>query len=175
MPSQRSTRHGVGHDGAAATDEDTLAKAMRRKAKANLDFSSTSQRSKSFLAFPTPLIATNLNNVGLSSGNSATTISVSAAALSRMEFDRIKVAPVSPSKPDISLSDEDDEDVYAVLDGQLLSHLVGEVSEVGLDDDALGSCFELQATARKSRTSSIKRNAWPNKNAKVNKFVIVSK
>jgi hypothetical protein len=132
----------------AALDEDSMAKAMRCKVVANLDYRCINKSSISFLEFPTPLIATNLNNVGLSSGNSATTISVSAAALRRMEFDRIKVAPVSPSKPDISLSDEDDEDVYAVLDGQLLSHLVGEVSEVGLDDDALGSCFELQATDR---------------------------
>jgi hypothetical protein len=82
---------------------------------------------------------------------------------------------VSPSKPDFSLSDEDDEVVYAISDDQLLPHIVGEVSEVGLDDDALGSCFELQATERKSRTSSIKQNAWPKKKAKVNKSLIVSK
>jgi hypothetical protein len=132
---------------------------MRRKAEANLDYVGTSKSSKSFLALPTPLIAANLNNVGLSLGNSASTISVSASALRRMEFDRLKVAPVSPSKPDLSLSHEDDEDVYAVSDGQLLSHLVGEVSEVGLDEDVFGSCFELQATERKSGTSSIKRNA----------------
>jgi hypothetical protein len=62
-----------------------------------------------------------------------------------MEFDRLKVALVSPSKPDFYLSDKDDEEVYAVSDSQLLSHLVGEVSKVGLDDDALGSCFKLQA------------------------------
>jgi hypothetical protein len=82
---------------------------------------------------------------------------------------------VSPSKPDIYLSDDDNEDLYVGSYGQLLSHTVGEVSEVGLDDDALDSCFELQATERKSRTSSIKHNAWPNKKAKVNKSPIVSK
>jgi hypothetical protein len=81
-------RHGVGPDGAAASDEDFLAKAMRRKVVANLDFTCINKSSKSFLAFPTPLIAS---------------------------------------------------------DGQLLTHLVGEVSEVRLDDGALGSCFELQA------------------------------
>jgi hypothetical protein len=168
MPSRWSTRHGVGHDEVSFTDKDSLAKAMRRKAVANLDFAGTSQSSKSLLAFPTQLIAAILNNVGLSlgKGNSASTISASAFALRRMEFDRLKVTHVSPRKPDFSLSNEDDEDVYAVSDGQLLSHLVSEVSEVGLDDNVLGSCFELQATERKSRTSSIKQNAWPKKRPK---------
>jgi hypothetical protein len=92
-----------------------------------------------------------------------------------MEFDRIKFTPTILSKPDFVVSDDDDEEVYSVADGQLLSHLVGEVSEVGLDDVALGSCIELQAAERKSRSSSIKRNAWPNKKAKVNKSPIVSK
>jgi hypothetical protein len=73
------------------------------------------------------------------------------------------------------LTDDEDEEAYAVSDGQLLTHLVGEVSEVGLDHDALGSCIELQAAERKSRLSSIKCNAWPNKNAKVTKSPIVSK
>jgi hypothetical protein len=69
-------RHGVGPDGAAASDEDFLAKAMRRKVVANLDFTCINKSSKSFLAFPTPLIASNLNNVGLSLGNSVSAISV---------------------------------------------------------------------------------------------------
>nr|XP_051177523.1 uncharacterized protein LOC127292205 [Lolium perenne] len=38
-PSRRSTRHGVGADGFAVTDEDSLTKAMRRKAASNLDTS----------------------------------------------------------------------------------------------------------------------------------------
>jgi hypothetical protein len=37
-PSRRSLRHGVGPGGAAASDEDSLAKAMRLKAATNLDF-----------------------------------------------------------------------------------------------------------------------------------------
>jgi hypothetical protein len=40
-----------------------------------------------FLAFPTPLIADNLNNMGLSLGNSVSTISVSASA--PVSFSRI--------------------------------------------------------------------------------------
>jgi hypothetical protein len=148
---------------------------MRRKAAVNLDFAGINKSSKSFLSFPTPLINSNLNNVGVSLGKSIDAISVSASALKHMEFDRIKVAPMILSKPDTLFTDEDDEEVYAVSDGQLLTHLVGEVSEVGLDDEALGSCIELQAAKRKSRASSIKRNACPNKKAKVTKSPIVSK
>ncbi|KAK1644768.1 hypothetical protein QYE76_062573 [Lolium multiflorum] len=36
-PTRRSSRHGVAADGASATDEDSMTKAMRRKAAANLD------------------------------------------------------------------------------------------------------------------------------------------
>jgi hypothetical protein len=69
-----------------------------------------------------------------------------------MEVDGLKITHMYSSKPDASLYDDEDEDVYVVSDGQLLTHLVGEVSEVRLDDGALGSCFELQATEHKSRT-----------------------
>jgi hypothetical protein len=48
VPSRRSARHGVGIDGAAATDEDSLAKAMHRKEETNLDFSGTVKSSKYF-------------------------------------------------------------------------------------------------------------------------------
>jgi hypothetical protein len=99
---------------------------MRRKAKANLDFLGINNSSKSFLTFPTPLINANLNNVGVSLGKSVNAISVSANALRRMEFDRFKLSPTILSKHDTLLSDEDDE-VYSVSDGQLLTHLVGKV------------------------------------------------
>jgi hypothetical protein len=92
-----------------------------------------------------------------------------------MEFDRFKLSPTILSKHDTLLSDEDDDEVYSVSDGQLLTHLVGEVSEVGLDDETLGSCIELKAAERKSRASSIKRNVWPNKKAKTTKSPIVFK
>jgi hypothetical protein len=71
MPSRWSTRHGVGHDEVSFTDKDSLAKAMRRKAVANLNFTCMNKSSKSFLAFPRPLITANLNNVGFSLGNSS--------------------------------------------------------------------------------------------------------
>jgi hypothetical protein len=51
-PSRRSTRHGIGLNGATASDEDSLAKAMRRKTAANLDFAGINKSSKSFLTNP---------------------------------------------------------------------------------------------------------------------------
>jgi hypothetical protein len=160
---------------ATALNEDLLAKAMRCKAAANLDFAGINKSSKYFLTFPTPLIHVNLNNVRVSLGKTVNAISVSANAFRRMEFDRIKLTPTILSKPDTLISDEDDEEVYAVSDGQLLTHLVEEVSEVGLGDKTLGSCIELQAAECKSRASSIKRNVWPNKKAKTTKSPIVFK
>jgi hypothetical protein len=115
-PSRRSTRHGVGPNGAAASDEDedSLARAMRRKATMNLDFTGINNISKSFLTFPTPLINANLNNVGVSLGKTIDAISVSSSALKRMEFDRIKLTPTISSKPGTLFTDEGDEEVYAV-------------------------------------------------------------
>ena len=43
------------------------------------------------------------------------------------------------------------------VDGQLLSHLVGEVSEVDLEGSGLGSIYDLHASGRKSRNASAKR------------------
>jgi hypothetical protein len=80
----------VGADGCEATDEDSLAKAMRRKAASNLDTSGNKvSNGKSFLAFSTPHISAKLNNVGVSLGNTFDLVSVSAKALKHMEFDRI--------------------------------------------------------------------------------------
>jgi hypothetical protein len=153
-----------------------MAKAMRRKAASNLDPSGTSPCDKSFLSFSTPQISSKLNNLGVSLGTSLDLVSVSTKALKHMEFDRLKCTPVSKSKSDTShINDDDDDEAYAISDGQLLSHIVGEVSEVGLDDVMLSSCYELRAKDRKSRTSSIKKSSWPNKKARVSKSSHVSK
>ena len=53
---------------------------------------------------------------------------MSTKALRHMEFDRLKFTPKFSSKSDTTLID--DEEMHANTDGQLLSHLVGEVSEV---------------------------------------------
>jgi hypothetical protein len=52
-----------------------------------------------------------------------------------MEFDRLAIVPKASTMLESTYLDEDEE--IAISDGQVLSHLVGEVSEVGLDDDRL--------------------------------------
>jgi hypothetical protein len=165
----------VAADGAAGTDEDSMTKAMRRKAAANLDAKGMDNCSTSFLSFSTPQVTAKLNSVGVSLGSSLDAISISTNVLKHMEFDRLKFTPLPGTKSSPSPTNVDDVDAYAITDGQLLTQLVGEVLEVGTDDAMLGSCFELQATNRKSRASQIKRNAWPNKKARVTKSTIVSK
>jgi hypothetical protein len=96
----------VGDDGDAATDEDSMAKAMRRKATVNLGSPSKEKSSKSFLSFSTPHISDNLSSVCVSLGNSIYDIIVSAKALRHMKFDQLNIAPKALSKPDTTLIDE---------------------------------------------------------------------
>jgi hypothetical protein len=46
----------------------------------------------------------------------------------------------------VNITELDEEEANATLDGQLLSSLVGVVSEIDLDEARLGSLFELQAS-----------------------------
>jgi hypothetical protein len=48
-------------DGSVATDEDTMKKAMRRKAMENLDFSGMASSSSSFISLSTPVLSSKLN------------------------------------------------------------------------------------------------------------------
>ena len=81
-----------------------------------------------------------------------------------MEFDRPAVIPNASTMSDTTYLDE--EEANATADGQLLSHLVGVVSEVGLDEDELSSLYELKASGRKSRSSSNRKSQKPRKRAK---------
>ena len=72
-----------------------------------------------------------------------------------MEFDRPAVIPNASTMSDTTYLDE--EEANATADGQLLSHLVGVVSEIGLDEDELYSLYELKASGRKSRSSLNKK------------------
>ena len=87
-----------------------------------------------------------------------------------MEFDRLTVIPKASTVLPATYSDE--EDANATSDGQLLSHLIGDVSEVGLDEDGLSSLYELKATDRKSKSTSNKESR---KRAKFSKSPKVSK
>jgi hypothetical protein len=110
-----------------------------------------------FLSFSTPNISANLSGVGVSLGNSEREIVVATKAPRRIEFDRFKFTLKVSSKSDITLID-DEEELHANTNGQLLSHLVGEVSEVDLDVVMVGSIYDLKASSQKSRSSSTKKN-----------------
>ena len=98
-------------------------------------------------------------------GGSEKEILVSANALRHLEYDRLRVAPVVQSSLAAPPIDEDDAD--ATVDGQLLSHLVGEVSEVSLDETVDRSVYDLHVTGRKSKNSNSKKAARTgSKNAK---------
>jgi ribosomal protein L28 len=150
-----------------------MAKAMRRKAASNLDPPGISSSSKSFLSFNTPRIAANLHSVGVSLGKNDKEVSVSTNALRHMEYDRLKVTPKVLGKSDTSLLD--DEELHATVDGQLLKHLVGEVSEVDLDEATLRSVYDLKASGRKSKASSTKKSSFVGKRAMKSKPPVVSK
>jgi hypothetical protein len=126
----------VAEDGSVATDKDTMQKATRRKAAKNLDFCGMDHAPSSFIDFPTQVLSSKLNSIGISLGKNDFEINVSTNVLRHMEFDRLKVGPKSLNIVDTT--DTDDEEAIATLDGQLLSNLVGVVSEVDFSDLMLG-------------------------------------
>ena len=69
----------------------------------------------------------------------------------------------------------DDDDVNATIDGQLLSHLVGEVTEVDMDETELGSFDDLYATGRRSKSTKNKKNKAARKSTKKSKSPTVSR
>ena len=89
---RRSSRHAVAADGSVATDEDSLAKAMRRKALLNGQLTpGTSSKPKFFLSLSTHQLSSRLHKVGVTMGRDEKEILVSTNALKHMEFDRVKV------------------------------------------------------------------------------------
>ena len=76
--------------------------------------------------------------------------------LRHLEYDRLTVTPKRSAK---SLTPhEDEEELNDTIDVQLLSHLVGDVSEEGLDEAMLSSLYDLKASARKSKSDSKKKS-----------------
>jgi hypothetical protein len=76
-----------------ATNEDTMQKAMRRKPAKNLNFNGMDPSPSSFIAFPTQVLSSKLNLVGISLGKNDSEINVSPNVLRHMEFDHLKVGP----------------------------------------------------------------------------------
>ena len=158
----------VAVDSSTPTDEDSLAKAMRHKALQNAQLTpGTSSKSKSFLSLTTPQLSSRLFNVGVSLGRNEKEVLVSANGLWHMEVDHVRATTNVSSRPITPLTDEDE--VTDNVDDQLLSHLVGEVAEVGLDETGLGSIYDLHASGRKSKNASVKKNQKPRKLAKSSK------
>jgi hypothetical protein len=86
-----------------------------------------------------------------------------------MEFDRTTVIAKASTVLDSTYLDE--EEAIATSDCRLLSHLVGEVWEVSLDEEDMYSLYELKASRQKSKSSSNKK---PRKRSKFSKSPIVS-
>jgi hypothetical protein len=106
-------------------------------------------------------------------GSNVKEISFSSNALRRMEVDRLTVIPKDLASYYTSF--DDDEEAIATLDGQLLSQLIGEVSDVIMDEAKLSSLYELKASGRKSGSCSSRKGKKPKKQAKVSPSTIVSR
>jgi hypothetical protein len=146
---------------------------MRSKAAANFDSQGINNCKKYFLTLSNSSISAKLNSVGVSLGCLEKDIIVSTKALRHMEFDRLKTTPIVSSRPDTTLID-DDEELNADSDSELLTHLIGEVCELGLDETMLGSIVNHKAKGRKSKSSSTKKISRASKRARQTKYTIVS-
>ena len=84
---RRSSRHAVAADGSAVTDEDSIAKAMRRKALLNGQLTpGMSSKPKSFLSLSTHQLSTRLHKVGVTMGRDEKEVVVSANALKHVSL-----------------------------------------------------------------------------------------
>jgi hypothetical protein len=85
-----------------------------------------------------------------------------------MEVDQLTVTPkVSTLSNTTYIDDEED---FDTTDGQLLSQLIGDVSNVIMDKVGLSSLYELKASSRKSASCSSKKGKKPKKRAQ--KFLL---
>jgi hypothetical protein len=139
-----------------------MQRAMRRKAEKNLDTAGTKQPSKSFNSFSDTRISSNLSSIGVNMGSRSDEISVSANVLRQTELDRLTVVPNVSTGHETTVVDDEEED--DILDGQLLSAIIGNISEVDLEHVELSS--DLQASERGSRSSAGKKFRRYSKNTK---------
>ena len=141
---------------------------MRLQVIRNLDAPTGTSNQSSCLSFDNARITSNLHNIGFKLGTNANELVVSANVLKHVEIDKLKVSP--KTIPKIVFDHSDDEDADAIHDGQLLTHLVGEISEVGLDEAMLGSLDDLTPISQKSKSHSSKKNKKiPPKRARISK------
>jgi hypothetical protein len=86
-----------------------------------------------------------------------------------MEYDRLTVCPKLHNI--VENTELDEEEAIATMDGQLLSSLVGVVSEIDLNETMPGSLYDMCASGRKSKSISSSRAS---KRGRVPKTKIVS-
>jgi hypothetical protein len=91
-------------------------------------------------------------------------ISVSSYVLRRMDFDRLTVITKVSALTHTSYID--DVEAIATTDDQLLSQLIGEVSDVVMDEARFSSLYELKASGQKFGSCSNKKNKKLRKRAK---------
>jgi hypothetical protein len=126
--------------------------------------------SSSFIAFSDSRISSNLGSVGISMGRHSDEISVSANVLRHLERDRLTVTPKVSTLLETPILEEEEVDV--ISDGQLVSAIVGGISEVDLEQAVLSSLYDLKASRRSSKSSAKKKS---HQNGKANKSKIISR
>lgn len=129
---------------------------MRRKAAKNLDSAGMHSSSTSFIKFSDSKISSNLSSVGVSLGRGPEEISVSANVLRHLEYERLTVIPKTSTgakKPTV-----EEEEVDVISDGRLLSVIVGNISEVDLEQSGLDSFYDIKASRRNSKSSAKKKS-----------------
>jgi hypothetical protein len=119
------------------------------------------------------MISSKLASVGVNIGRNDKEISFSSNALRQMEVDRLTVIPKDSAFSCTTY--DDDEEAISTSDGQLLSQLIGEVSDVIMDEAKLSSLYELKASGQKSGSCSSRKGKLPKKRAKVSTTSIVSR
>jgi hypothetical protein len=140
-----------------------MLRAMRSKVQINLDYSGMISPSKadSYLSFSTPDINSKLCSVGVKLGCTKKETIVSSNVLRRMEVDHLTVTPKVLAFSNTTYVD--DVEVIATTDGQLLSQLIGEVSDVIMDEARMSSLYEMKASAQKFGSCSRKKGKKPRK------------
>jgi hypothetical protein len=127
-----------------------MQKAMRLKAVKNLDGSGTKISSSYFIIFSNTRISSNLDSIGVSVGQNPDDISVLANVLRHLEHERLTAASKVSTGLETPILEEEEVDV--ILDGRLLSALVGSISEVDLEQSGRDSFYDLKASHRNSKS-----------------------
>jgi len=134
----------------ATADEHTLKKTARMAAKKNLESTGSS-----FTSFSDNRITSNLNNIGINLGSTASAIKSSTIAIKNLEIDRLalqasKKLDKSKSKFSHAESDEKEDRQEAVL-----SYVSGNLNE-NMQDTEVDHIIDLSPVRRKKKSTAAK-------------------